>query len=81
MLAALGVPASPGEFAAVEGILDGSFSKIPEIPVAQVNAVDMTPQEVRDWLVGLPIEQQAELITLSNVDPAPSGAGRGRCTA
>jgi hypothetical protein len=45
MLSALGVPASPGEFAAVEDLLGGSFSRLPEIrrhPVAQVDAADMT---------------------------------------
>jgi hypothetical protein len=64
MLSALGVPASPGEFAAVEDLLGGSFSRLPEIrrhPVAQVDAADMTPQEVRDWLAGLPFGQQTEL--------------------
>jgi hypothetical protein len=64
MLFALGVSASPGEFAAVEGILGGSFSRLPEIrrhPFAQVDATDMTSQEVRDWLAELPIGQEAEL--------------------
>jgi hypothetical protein len=40
----------------------GSFSRLPEIrhdPVAQVDAVGLTPQEVRDWLAGLPIGRQA----------------------
>ena len=62
MLSALGVSASPGEFAAVEALLGGSFSGLSEIrhdPVALVDAVDMTPQEIRDWLAGLPVGRQA----------------------
>lgn len=64
VLAALAVEASPGEFAAVESLLGGSFSGLAEIrrnPVAKVNAIDLTSQEVRDWLSQLPIEQYAEL--------------------
>lgn len=64
VLAALAVEASPGEFAAVESLLGGSFSGLAEIrrdPVAKINAVDLTYQEVRDWLSELPIEQHAEL--------------------
>lgn len=62
MLSALGVLASPGEFDAVEGLLGGSFSRLPEIrrdPVARVDAAGMAPQEVRDWLARLPIGRQA----------------------
>src|ERR1700678_295636 len=63
-LSALGVSASPGEFAAVKGLLGDSFSRLPGIrhdPVAQVDATDMTPQEIRAWLAGLPLGQQAEI--------------------
>jgi hypothetical protein len=63
-LAALAVQASPGEFFAVESLLGGSFSRLAEIrrdPVAKIDAVDLTGQEVRDWLSGLPIGQHAEL--------------------
>ena len=64
VLAALAVEASPGEFAAVEGLLGGSFSGLVGIrrnPVAKINAVDLTGQETRDWLSELPIEPHAEL--------------------
>ena len=64
VLAALAVEASPGEFAAVESLLGGSFSGLAEIrrdPVAKINAADLTYQEVRDWLSELPIGQHAEL--------------------
>jgi hypothetical protein len=64
MLSALGVSASPSEFAAVEGLLGGSFSRLSEIrrdPVAQVDAAGMAPQEVRDWLLGLPVGREAVL--------------------
>jgi hypothetical protein len=64
VLAALAVEASPGEFAAVESLLGGSFSGLAEIrrnPVAKVDAVDLAPQELRDWLSGLPIGENAEL--------------------
>ena len=64
MLAALAVEASPDEFAAVEGLLGGSFSGLAGIrrnPVAKINAVDLTGQEIRDWLSELPIEPHAEL--------------------
>jgi hypothetical protein len=64
VLAALAIEASPGEFAAVERLLGGSFSGLAEIrqnPVAQIDAADLTSQEVRDWLSGLPIEEHAEL--------------------
>jgi hypothetical protein len=64
VLAALAVEASPGEFAAVESLLGGSFSGLAEIrrhPVAKVDAADLTGQEVRDWLSALPIEQHTEL--------------------
>src|ERR1700734_813858 len=64
VLAALAVEASPGEFAAVEGLLGGSFSGLAGIrrnPVAKINAVDLTGQETKDWLSELPIEPHAEL--------------------
>jgi hypothetical protein len=64
VLAALAIEASPGEFAAVESLLGGSFYGLAEIrrePVAKIDAVDLTCQEVRDWLSGLPIGQHAEL--------------------
>jgi hypothetical protein len=64
VLAALAVEASPDEFAAVEGLLGGSFSRLAEIrrnPVAAIDAVDLTGQDVRDWLSGLPIAEHAEL--------------------
>lgn len=64
VLAALAIEAGPGEFAAVESILGGSFSGLAETcrnPVAQVDAVGLTCQEVRDWLSGLPIGPHAEL--------------------
>ena len=64
VLAALAIEASPGEFAAVESLLGGSFSELAAIrrnPVAKIDAVDLTSQEVRDWLSGLPIGEHAEL--------------------
>jgi len=64
VLAALGVEASPGEFATVESLLGGSFSGLAEIrraALAKTNAVDLTSQEVKDWLSELPIGQHAEL--------------------
>jgi hypothetical protein len=64
VLAALGIEASPGEFTAVESLLGGSFSGLAEIrrnPVAKIDAVDLTFQEVRDWLSRLPIGEHAEL--------------------
>jgi hypothetical protein len=64
VLAALAIEASPGEFAAVESLLGGSFSGLAEIrrnPVAKIDAVDLTSQEVRDWLSELPIGPHAEL--------------------
>lgn len=64
VLAALAIEASPGEFAAVESLLGGSFSGLAEIrrnPVAKIDAVDLTSQEVKDWLSGLPIGENAEL--------------------
>ena len=64
VLAALAIEASPGEFAAVESLLGGSFSGLAEIrrnPVAKIDAVDLTSQDVRDWLSGLPIGEHAEL--------------------
>ena len=64
VLAALAVEVSPGEFADVESLLGGSFSGLAEIrrdPFAKIDAGDLTDQEVRDWLSGLPIESHAEL--------------------
>jgi hypothetical protein len=64
VLAALAVEASPGEFTVVESFLGGSFSGLAEIrrnPVAKIDAVDLTREEIRDWLSGLPIGQHAEL--------------------
>lgn len=64
VLAALAVEATPGEFAGIESILGGSFGRLAEIrrkPIAQVNAVDLTSQEVKGWLSELPIGQHAEL--------------------
>jgi hypothetical protein len=64
VLAGLAVEASSGEFAAVENFLGGSFSRLAEIrrnPVAKIDAVDLTGQEIRDWLSALPIGKHAEL--------------------
>lgn len=64
VLAALAVEASFREFTDVESLLGGSFSGLAEIrrdSIAKVNAVDLTGQEVRDWLSELPIGQHAEL--------------------
>lgn len=64
VLAALEVEASPEEFTTVVSLLGGSLSGLAEIrrnPVAKINAVDLTFQDVRDWLSALPIRQDAEL--------------------
>jgi hypothetical protein len=64
MLSALGVSASFGEFAGVQGILGGSFSKLAETRrnrVAQVDAADMTPKDITHWLAELPIGRQDAL--------------------
>jgi hypothetical protein len=64
VLAGLAIEASSSEFATVEGLLGGSFSGLATIrrkPIAKIYAVDLTGQEIRDWLSGLPIEQHAEL--------------------
>jgi hypothetical protein len=64
VLAALAVEASPAEFAAVESLLGGSFSGLAEIrrnPIAKIDAIDLTSQEISDWLSRLPIGQHAEL--------------------
>jgi hypothetical protein len=64
VLANIAVEASPDEFAAVESLLGGSFSGLAEIrrnPVAQIDAVDLTSQEIKDWLSELPIGKHAEL--------------------
>lgn len=64
VLAALGVQGSPGEFTAVENLLGGSFRAIAEMrrdPVAELDAASLASREVRDWLSGLPVGEQAEL--------------------
>jgi hypothetical protein len=64
VLAALAIEASPEEFTFVESFLGGSFSGLAEIrrnPVAKIDAVDLTIQEIGDWLSGLPIGKHAEL--------------------
>ena len=64
VLAALSVEASADEFANVEAFLGGSFSGLAEIrrnPVAKIDAVDLTLEDVKDWISGLPIGQHTEL--------------------
>ena len=64
VLAELGVEASLGEFAAVEGLLGGSFSGLSDArgnPAALVDAADLTSGEIADWLSGLPIGRDGEL--------------------
>jgi hypothetical protein len=64
VLAALGVEASSGEFAAVESLLGGSLSGLAGIrqdPVARIDAVELTGRQIRDRLSGLPIGPGAEL--------------------
>jgi hypothetical protein len=64
VLATLQVEASAGEFAAVESLVGGSFSGLSEVgrnPAARIDVGDLTFGEVRDWLSGLPIGQDAEL--------------------
>jgi hypothetical protein len=64
VLAALAIEASPSEFAVVESLLGGSFSGLAEIrrnPIAKIDAVDLTSQEICNWLSSLPIGQHAEL--------------------
>jgi CdiI N-terminal domain len=64
VLAALAVEASAGEFAAVEGLVGGSFSGLSKVGrdlVARVDAADLTSAEIREWLSGLPIGQHAEV--------------------
>jgi hypothetical protein len=64
VLAELGVGASPGEFASVESLLGGSFSRLGDVsgnPAARVDAVGLTSREITDWLSGLPIGPGAEL--------------------
>jgi hypothetical protein len=51
-LAALAVEGGPGEFAAVESLLGGSFSGLGEIRRNPVARIDAAGQEVRDWLCG-----------------------------
>jgi hypothetical protein len=63
-LAALAVEGGPGEFAAVESLLGGSFSGLGEIrrnPVARLDAAGLAGREVRDWLCGLPLGQDSEV--------------------
>ena len=64
VLAALAVEASPGEFAAAERLLGGSFSALADIRrnlIAKIDAADLTRQEVTDQLSGLQLGQDAEL--------------------
>ena len=64
VLAGLGVEASPGEFAAVESLLGGSFSGLGDArgnPAARIDAADLTSGEVTEWLSRLSIGQGAEL--------------------
>jgi hypothetical protein len=64
MLAALAVQGSPGEFAAVENLLGGSFSGLGEIrrnSVARIDTAGLAGQEIRDWLCGLPLGQDDEV--------------------
>jgi len=64
VLAALAVQASPGDFAAAERLLGGSFSGLADIrrnPVVRIDAAELTGQEIRDQLSGLPIGPDAEL--------------------
>lgn len=64
VLFALAIEASPDEFAAVESLVGGSFSTLAEVrrhPVANIDAADLTGQEVSDWLSALPIEQHTEV--------------------
>jgi hypothetical protein len=64
VLTALAVEASSSEYTAVESLLGGSFSSLAEIrrnPVAKIDVVDLSGQEIRDFLSELPIEKQAEL--------------------
>jgi hypothetical protein len=64
VLAALAVQASPGDFAAAERLLGGSFSGLADIrrnPVATIDAAELTSQEITDRLSGLPIGPDAEL--------------------
>lgn len=51
-------------FTEVESLLGGSLARLADIrrnPVAKLNAVDLTDQEVSDWLSELPVDQDAEL--------------------
>ena len=64
VLAALAVEAGPGEFAAVERLLGGPLAGLAEIrrnPLAAIDAAGLAGQEVRGWLCGLPLGQDAEL--------------------
>lgn len=84
VLAAHGVEASPGEFAAVEGLLNGSFSRLAEVrqnPVAAIDASDLTSQEIRDWLSALPVGQEAELHVAWIADRLGARTGFGTLAA
>lgn len=64
VLAALAVEASTDEFAVVEGFLGESFSRLAEIrrnPVAKIDAVDLTLEDVKAWISELPIGKSTEL--------------------
>jgi len=64
VLAALAVQASPGDFAAAERLLGGSFSGLADIrrnPVATIDAAELTSREITERLSGLPIGPDAEL--------------------
>lgn len=64
VLTALAAEASPGEFAAVESLLGGSFSELGEIrrnPVARIDATGLMGKEVRDWLCRLPLGPADEI--------------------
>jgi hypothetical protein len=64
VLAELGVGASPGEFAALESLLGGSWSGLSDVrgdAAASVDAADLTSGEVTEWLSGLPVGPGVEL--------------------
>lgn len=64
VLAALAVQASPGDFAAAERLLGGSFSGLADIrrnPVITIDATELTSHEITDRLSGFPIGPDAEL--------------------
>lgn len=64
VLAGLAVQASPGDFAAAERLLGGSFPGLADVrrnPVATIDAAGLTRQEVSDQLAALPIGHDAGL--------------------